>query len=172
MANNDVIYPISGNKDLAAAGLPEEDDDDIGVDLLGTGGAGPAATATGMPVASNTTGTDDTLTSSLNKRKSGVWVDFDEIYKVVNGNKIQTQAICKMCRATLSARSATGTAHLIRHQKSCRKKTDHAARVQSRLAFNSDGSLHNWIYDPVVARSELCRLIARLDLPLSIGERS
>jgi hypothetical protein len=143
MADNDVIYPVTGNKDLAATGLPQEDDDDISVDLLGTGGAGPAATATGMPVASNTTGTDDTPTSSLSKRKSGVWVDFDEIYKVVNGNKIRTQAICKMCRATLSARSAAGTAHLIRHQKSCRKKTNHAARVQSRLVFNSDGSLHN-----------------------------
>ena len=30
--------------------------------------------------------------------------------------------------------------------------------------------MHNWDYNPVVARSELCRLIARLDLPLGIGE--
>jgi hypothetical protein len=135
MADDDVVYPITGN--LAAAGLPLEDDDDIredaaalfSVDLLGTSGAGPAATATGTPVFFNTTGTDDTPTSSLGKRKSGVWVDFNEIYEVVNGNKIQTQAICKMCRATLSARSTAGTGRLIRHQKSCRKKTDHAARV-------------------------------------------
>ena len=48
-----------------------------------------------------------------------------------------------MCKAVLSARSAAGTGHLIRHQKSCRKKVDHAARVQSRLAFNPDGSVHN-----------------------------
>ena len=75
-----------------------------------------------------------------------------------------------MCKAVLSARSAAGTGHLIRHQKSCRKKVDHAARVQSRLAFNPDGSMHNWNYNPAVARSELCRLIARLDLPLGIGE--
>jgi len=26
------------------------------------------------------------------------------------------------------------------------------------------------VYDPTVARTELCRLIARLDLPLGIGE--
>jgi hypothetical protein len=75
-----------------------------------------------------------------------------------------------MCKAILSARSTAGTDHLIRHQKACRKKTDHAARVQSRLAFNPDGSLHNWDYNPAVARSELCRLIARLDLPLGIGK--
>jgi hypothetical protein len=30
--------------------------------------------------------------------------------------------------------------------------------------------LHNWEYDPIVARTELCRLIARLDLALGIGE--
>jgi hypothetical protein len=42
--------------------------------------------------------------------------------------------------------------------------------IQSRIAFNPDGSVHNWNYDPAVARYELCRLIARLDLPLGIGE--
>ena len=30
--------------------------------------------------------------------------------------------------------------------------------------------MHNWDYKSDVARSELCRLIARLDLPLDIGE--
>jgi len=30
--------------------------------------------------------------------------------------------------------------------------------------------VHNWDYKPDVARSELCCLIARLDLPLGIGE--
>jgi hypothetical protein len=30
--------------------------------------------------------------------------------------------------------------------------------------------LHNWTYDPAVARIELCQLIARLDLPLGIGD--
>jgi hypothetical protein len=41
--------------------------------------------------------------------------------------------------------------------------------VQARLAFNANG-LANWKYDPMIARTELCRLIARLDLPLGIGE--
>ena len=75
-----------------------------------------------------------------------------------------------MCKSKLSARSSAGTGHLIRHQKSCRKKADHTARVQSRLSFNPDGSVYNWDYNPAVARSELCRLIARLDLPLGICE--
>jgi hypothetical protein len=41
--------------------------------------------------------------------------------------------------------------------------------VQARLALNANG-LANWKYDPMIARTELCRLIARLDLPLGIGE--
>ena len=88
----------------------------------------------------------------------------------MNGQKVRTVAIYKMYKSRLSARSAAGTSHLIRHQKSCRKKVDHAARVQSRLSFNPNGSVHNWNYNPAVARSELCRFIARFDLPLGIGE--
>jgi hypothetical protein len=49
------------------------------------------------------------------------------------------------------------------------EKQNHASMVQSRLALNPDG-LKNWQYDPTVTRTELCRLIARLDLPLGIGE--
>jgi hypothetical protein len=48
-------------------------------------------------------------------------------------------------------------------------KRNHATMTQSKLALNLDG-LKNWVYDPMVARLELCRLIARLDLPLGIGE--
>jgi hypothetical protein len=180
VADDDVVYPVTGDEDLATVGLPIENDDDItedaaallGINMNGAGGAEPATTATGTLVVSNTNNIDDTgtATSSLGKRKSVVWDDFDEIKEDVNGEMVRTKATYKMCRTTLSARSAAGTGHLIRHQNSCKAKVANAARVQSRLAFNPDGSLHNWNYDPVVARSELCRLIARLDLPLGIGD--
>ena len=42
--------------------------------------------------------------------------------------------------------------------------------AQSQLKFNPDGSVHLWEYKPEVARTQLCRLIARLDLPICIGE--
>jgi hypothetical protein len=38
------------------------------------------------------------------------------------------------------------------------------------LKNNPDGSLVRWEYSPAVARTELCRLIAREDLPLWFGE--
>jgi len=42
--------------------------------------------------------------------------------------------------------------------------------VQSRLALDPDGSYKNWEYRPDVVRVELCRLIARLNLPLAIAD--
>jgi hypothetical protein len=40
------------------------------------------------------------------------------------------------------------------------------------LKYNADGSVVHWEYSPSLARTELCRLIARLDLPLCFGESS
>jgi hypothetical protein len=189
---DDVVFPVTGNEDLIVAGLPPEHDDDgrdpysLFADDVGRGTApidldadvaGAAVPTTGTTVDSNTstmtnnTGINGTTSTAVSgKRKSKCWADFKEIYETINGNQVRVQAICKLCRTTLSARSTAGTGHILRHQKSCRKKLDHAARVQSRLAFNPNGSLHNWNYDPAVPRTELCRLIARLDLSLGIGD--
>jgi hypothetical protein len=76
---------------------------------------------------------------------------------------------CHYCKKVLTALSTGGTGHLLRHRKSCARKADHAANSQSVLNYNSDGSVGNWDYNPDVACIELCRLIARLDLPLGIG---
>jgi hypothetical protein len=37
------------------------------------------------------------------------------------------------------------------------------------IQFNADGSVRSWDYNPDIARTELCRLICTLDLPLGIG---
>jgi hypothetical protein len=173
--------PTTGNDDPIEDELEVEDDDDLcedtatlfGIDagdgplpidvdaIDGEGGGGTA-----MVTRIGSTSTHGTSTAGAGKRKSAIWVDFDEIKYA---NDVRIAAICKMCKTRLSARSAAGTGHLIRHQNSCLKKKDRANRVKSRLALNPDG-LHNWTYDPAVARIELCRLIARLDLPLGIGE--
>jgi hypothetical protein len=49
------------------------------------------------------------------KHKSKCWADFNEIYEEINGNKVRVQAICKLCRTTLSARSIAGTGHILSH---------------------------------------------------------
>jgi len=83
--DDNVIYPLTVNDDLRAAGLVPDDGDDIcedaaallaidvgssstPIDLDAGDGGGGAATAKGLPVGS--TSTDGT--SSIGKRKSGV----------------------------------------------------------------------------------------------------
>jgi hypothetical protein len=43
---------------------------------------------------------------------------------------------------------------------------------QSQISFNRDGSMRNWEYYPMVARNELVRLLARLEIPISLGENA
>ena len=145
--------------DVGDDGVPNNNVNVIDVDADAGDGGGAAA----EPAGCYSIDTQGTTTSG--KRKSSVWADFKEVKE----NDVRVAAVCNMCGKRLSARSSAGTGHLIRHQSSCRKKHDHAQRVQSRLALNRDG-FHNWVYNPAVARTELCRLIARLDLPLGIGE--
>ena len=162
-ADDYIVWSLISNDDLIAAGLAPKDDDDTGkdaatlsginvdsgstaltpIDLDGDGGEG--ATTTGNPLGSNSNTSAPSVAgnSNVGKRKSHVWADFDEIYETVNGRKICTKATYKMCKQTLSARSNADTDNLKRHQKSCRQKTDQRARVQSRLVYNPDGSVHN-----------------------------
>jgi hypothetical protein len=116
------------------------------IDLNGDGGEGATSNSNSNSATPSVAGT-----GNLGKRKSPMWVDFDEVFEEVNGVKICTKAVCKMCKSTLFARSVAGTGHLKRHQKSCRLKTQRA-RVQSRLFYNPDGSIYNWDYKPDVAR--------------------
>jgi len=163
-ADDEIVWLLTGNDDLIAVGLVPEDDDDTHEDaaaLFGNhvdsgstasidldGGGGEGVMATGTPVCSNgstpsVAGTGTSFGPGVGKRKSAVWADFDEIYETVNGRKIYTKPTCKMCKHILSARSNASTGHFKRHQKSCRQKTNQVARVQSRLAYNTDGYVHN-----------------------------
>lgn len=79
------------------------------------------------------------------------------------GKEVRISAICHHCKQTLSAKSFSGTGHLLRHQ-------ERIGIVQSVLKFNNDGVVVHWGYSPAVARTELYRLIAKADLPLCFGE--
>jgi hypothetical protein len=133
-ADDEIIWPLTGNDDLIAAGLAPEDDDDsredaaalFDIDVGGDptapidldGGGGEGATTTGTLVCSNGSAPSvagNTSGAGTGKRKSVVWADFDKIYETVNGREICTKATCKICKDTLSARSNAGTSHLKRH---------------------------------------------------------
>jgi hypothetical protein len=105
---------------------------------------------------------------------SKVWLHFEEVTQKQGGNEVTISAICLHCKHTLSAKSSSRTGHLIHHLELCpaKKEKEKTSRSQSLLKFNVDGSVVQWEYSPSVARTELCRMIARLDLPLCFGESS
>jgi hypothetical protein len=83
-----------------------------------TGSSSPAATGSGSTVR-------DTR-SRKRLPTSRVWSDFDEVTGVDDkGKKVRISAICKHCKTTLSARSSSGTGHLLRHQQHCKAKIEH-----------------------------------------------
>ena len=91
------------------------------------------------------------------------------MFNFENGKRVRTHAICHHCKQQFSAKSSAGTGHLLRHKDSCKVKKERTG-TQSILKYNPDGSLLRWEYSSEVARTELVRLIAREDLPLSFGE--
>ncbi|XP_066322132.1 zinc finger BED domain-containing protein RICESLEEPER 4-like [Miscanthus floridulus] len=102
---------------------------------------------------------------------SAVWEDFEKHYKTEKGRKIRFAATCLHCHKRCFAYSAHGTRHLTRHLTKCPKKLEKTrGMTQTHIAFNSDGSVRRWEYSAEVARVELVRMLARLGLPLMIGE--
>jgi hypothetical protein len=59
--------------------------------------------------------------NSNSKKRSKCWNDFDELTKIVNGKKVRYVACCDFCKQTLTARSTSGTGHLLRHNSLLRK---------------------------------------------------
>ena len=172
----------SYNNELRSMGFRGDDEDDLSADaaeLFGSNAAIdldpeglPQGTAAGSGTGSASTAAA-TESGSTRKRRastSKVWKDFDEIYEVIDGKERRTGARCKHCKKNLTGKSTHGTGHLKRHIPICPVLKSRNAMTQTQLKFNPDGSVHLWEYKPEVARTELCRLIARLDLPICIGE--
>ncbi|WVZ90905.1 hypothetical protein U9M48_037159 [Paspalum notatum var. saurae] len=90
-------------------------------------------------------------------RDPNVGNDFDELTNVVNGKRVGYAAVCKYCKSNLSAKSGSGTGHLLRHNCTAKQAYERSGHVQSMLKMNAN------------ARTELCHLIARDDLPLWHG---
>jgi hypothetical protein len=145
------------------------------IDLSGDGcatddGAGRAGAGTGAGAEGPTPTTVGVAVGGKRKATSKVWLDFDEMFTIRNGKKVRYGAKCKYCGTEYSGKSSSGTGHLKRHALVCGKKKQTDRMSQSLLKYNPDGSIHHWEYKESVARIELCRLIAKMDLPLGFGE--
>ena len=87
----------------------------------------------------------------------------------MNGKRIRFQAKCIHCGRVYAAQSQFGTGSLLRHRGKSPVKNRKSNLGQSVIQFNSDGSVGTWEYSDDVVRTQLCRLISRLDLPISLG---
>lgn len=179
---DEIGHSMTINNELRICGLVPDDEDDVAGDaeaLFGRTAADPIPVdqteppQTGAPVDSDAdAGATATDGSSRPNRPStsACWEDFEKLFKKVNGNVIRYGARCLHCRKEYSALSRFGTGHLLRHQESCPKKREKNRLSQSHITFNKDGTVRNWDYSAEVARVQLVRLLARLDLPLRLGE--
>jgi hypothetical protein len=101
---------------------------------------------------------------------SDVWHYLDVLSKDVKGKLVRYGARCKFYKKKLSGKSTSGTGHLLRHVKSCLRKQQAATSSnQTNFYFAPDGRVAHFEYSPVVVRTELCHLLARLDLPLGLS---
>jgi hypothetical protein len=177
MTNSDE-YPACYNDELRLMGQRGDDESDMEADraeLFGTRAPPPINIADDGDSPSPDAAGGGDLAESLGSKRirsttSKVWDDFDALYEVKNGKRVRIGTKCKHCSKLYSGKSTSGIGHLHRHLPKCPTLLKQSCMAQSQLKFKPDGSLHLWQYDSNVARTQLCRLIARLDLPLCIGE--
>jgi hypothetical protein len=144
-----------------------DDDDDAAGDAATGDAVGGDATGDVGGAESRQAVVDGAYTKNKKcKNTSDTWNDFENI----NGKQVRTDAKCFHCEKYYAARSCIGTGHLNRHVRVCSKRKKSIRQSQSLLSFNADGHVHHWEYSADVARTQLCYLIARLDLPLRFGE--
>jgi hypothetical protein len=150
----------------------------VGDDLGGAATGLDIATAVGA-LASTPIDVNDSPIASTAKTlrrvrasRSDVWQDMEQVNNRVGGKEVRVAAICSYYKSRLFAPSTGGTGHFYRHIKTCKKKTLAASSSsQSPLHFGSNDNVQRFQYNPITARPELVRLIARLDLPLNIVEQ-
>ena len=173
--SGDETVEVDGNEERRLCGLAGDDDEeDLREDaeeLFGRSAQAPIDLAGDQEgEAANEEEEDENSAKRSRPSTSAVWLDFKKLFKTVNGKKVRYGAKCIHCSKQYSGLSSGGTGHLIRHRDKCPRRREKTRMSQSQISFNPDGSMRNWEYCPMVARTQLVRLLARLDVSISVGE--
>jgi hypothetical protein len=124
-------------------GFNDTHGDPIEVDTVVSSQIGTGIGSTSPPVPDPSQADPDASGTNMKKR-SKCWNDFDKLTKTGNGKKVRYAARCKHCKQTLSARSSSGTGHLLRHNCPSKEAHERSGQVQSVLKYNADGTLQRW----------------------------
>jgi len=176
--SSDETVEVSANDERRMCGLAGDDDEDDlredAAELFGRRVEDPIVADGGSNDAiggEEEEGEDDNDNKRSRPSTSAVWLDFKKLFKKgPKGKKVRYAARCIHCNKQYSALSSGGTGHLTRHRDKCVKRNEKTRMTQSQISFNPDGSMRSWEYCPIVARTELVRLLCRLDVPICMGE--
>jgi hypothetical protein len=156
---------------MSSGSTPMVDDDLVGV---ATGPDTNVGALASSPVDVNASPMANTTKTVRRARAthSDVWKDMEEVKKVIGGKEVRIGATWNYCGSRISATSMGGTGCLHRHIIAYKRRALIASSSsQPHFHLDGDSNLRHFQYNANVVRSELCHLIATLDLPLNIGEQ-
>jgi hypothetical protein len=113
--------------------LEDENTTDDALQFLVAGaGVVEAGTATGSmptsPTIEATSGFGSRPNPATHSRRRGltskVWQDFEEVTAMEGGKEVRVDVVCHYYKQSLSAKSSSGTGHLIRHSMHCLTKKE------------------------------------------------
>ena len=108
---------------------------------------------------------------SLSKKlSSNIWNFFDRIEIILENNKKEIKAKCKICSKLLSGGSNLGTSHLKRHNEQCKIKNNVDIRNYMQLGKDECGNLKTFSYDESACRKGMVDYIIRAEQPFNMME--
>jgi hypothetical protein len=146
----------------------DEDEDDLcedSMELFGHNNEALVQVSDGQEGCGEEGAQDDQSAKRSCPSTSTVWLDFQKLFKTINGKKVMYAAKCIHCSKQHSALSSGGTGHLTRHRDKCSSRREKPRMSQPQISFNTDDSMHNWKYYPMVSHNELVQLLSRLEVP-------
>ena len=109
--------------------------------------------------------------ASLSKKlSSNIWNFFDRIEIILENNKKEIKAKCKICSKLLSGGSNSGTSHLKRHNEQCKTKHNVYIRNYMQLGKGECGNLNTFSYDESACREGMIDYIIRAEQPFNMME--
>ena len=108
--------------------------------------------------------------SSSKKFSSNIWNFFDRIEIILENNKKEIKAKCKICCKLLSGGSNSGTSHLKGHNEQCKAKHNVDIRNYMQLGKDECGNFKKISYDESSCREGMNDYIIRAEQPFNMME--